>query len=479
VKYALNILSFLKKLPIWIVLPFLLLSGNCLVGFNGLYGQDSFEYLRYARALNTSLSGGAVPGPFHWPVVYPLSGALVSFVLPDVFSLQLLSVICYGLTIFFLIQILRYISPERKSESLLYVFLFFALSPFILLYSSAVMSDSMAICLLSAFFYFFFRFLKEEKNMHFLTLIFLSFVLINIRLASGVVLLVPLTIATLHFLKSFQFRKFIFVLLLISVVFILSIYILNKWNPQFYRQLMVPDWSVKYLFQRSFLTENGTFNYRFPNICLVAVNLLHPGFIFAGFILLLKSRQVVLLKSPFIIPGVVLLFYSLFIAGLPTQNYRFLLLTFPLVILFYSGAFYSLFDMMKGFRPILYHSIIGAIILIQLLLSYHVFKPFYHNSVNTKEIAYRMKKFPGKTIYTFNIDMALKAYGVSNPTINLWESKINNFEQGSLVLFNYIDSYDQWKGTNPILNWESLQKMNELKLIDSLPGNWNLYEIGN
>jgi hypothetical protein len=75
--------------------------------------------------------------------------------------------------------------------------------------------------------------------------------------------------------------------------------------------------------------------------------------------------------------------------------------------------------------------------------------------------------------------MALKAYGVENKTINLWENRIKQFEPGYLVLFNYQDSYTQWKGTNPMLNWESLQKEHQLRLIDKLPGNWNLYEIGN
>ena len=74
--------KYLAGIPLWIVLPVLLLIGNLLAGFNGLYGQDSFEYLRYSRALHHYLSAGVLPGPFHWPLFYPLSGALLSFILP-------------------------------------------------------------------------------------------------------------------------------------------------------------------------------------------------------------------------------------------------------------------------------------------------------------------------------------------------------------------------------------------------------------
>ena len=83
---------FLSEIRTWILFPVLLLIFNLLTGFNGLYGQDSFEYLRYSRELHEYLSGGELPGTFFWPVLYPLSGAVVSFFLPDVLSLQVVSV---------------------------------------------------------------------------------------------------------------------------------------------------------------------------------------------------------------------------------------------------------------------------------------------------------------------------------------------------------------------------------------------------
>ena len=130
---------------------------------------------------------------------------------------------------------------------------------------------------------------------------------------------------------------------------------------------------------------------------------------------------------------------------------------------------------MKGMHILL----IVSVLLVQMALFYRAFIPSYSDSQITREIASRMKAYPDRTIYTFNIDMALKAYDVKNDIINMWVERINNFKPGSLVLFNYVNSYKQWKDKNPIINWEKVNKEHEVLLIEKLPENWNLYEIRN
>ncbi|MCW8823527.1 MAG: hypothetical protein OQK63_05540, partial [Ignavibacteriaceae bacterium] len=79
------------------LLPFILPSIIFLVlliffKFNGLYGQDSHEYYRYSKDIIKFLTGGPLPANFHWPVLYPLFGAILSFVIPDpLLCLQLIS----------------------------------------------------------------------------------------------------------------------------------------------------------------------------------------------------------------------------------------------------------------------------------------------------------------------------------------------------------------------------------------------------
>ena len=138
-----------------------------IIDFNGLYGQDSFDYLRYSRAIHDFFLHGTVPGSFHWPVLYPFAGAIVSFVVPDVLSLQVVSLLSYGFTIVFLLKILDLISIERSQDSTLFILLFFALSPFILRYSSSAMSDPLALLFISGFCYYYLLYIKEQKNKHF------------------------------------------------------------------------------------------------------------------------------------------------------------------------------------------------------------------------------------------------------------------------------------------------------------------------
>jgi len=90
-----------------------------------------------------------------------------------------------------------------------------------------------------------------------------------------------------------------------------------------------------------------------------------------------------------------------------------------------------------------------------------------------------MKAYPDKSIYTFNIDMGLKEYGVKNEIINLWLSGINHFYPGSLILINPGNAYRQWKNLNPVYNWEKVKREQGVRLIEKFPGGWDLYEIKN
>lgn len=172
-----------------------------------------------------------------------------------------------------------------------------------------------------------------------------------------------------------------------------------------------------------------------------------------------------------------ILIYALFLAGLTFQNDRILLLTFPCVLLLFSGTYFELTEWVKNRKAAYFKIMVILVIIIQLGLFYRAFRPFYENSKTIKTVAERMLQYPDKPIYTFNIDMALKAYGVKNEIISLWDKKIQDFNPGSLVLFNYSNTAEQWKGMNPMLNWEEMHRVHRLYLVEILPGGWQLFEI--
>lgn len=477
-KTVTNTLLFLKP-GAWLLFPALLLTFNLVSDFNGLYGQDSFEYLRYSRALHEYLSGGELPGTFFWPVLYPLSGALVSFFIPDVLALQVVSILCYGLTILFLQKILIRLYPERIKLVILYLCLFFSLSPFVLRYSSVVMSDAMTMFLLSAFIYYYLLYTETFNNRYFLLLVLFAFTAINTRYASIAVVIVPGAIALHSFIRHFNLLYLLCSLFAIVIVFLPNIILEIQGSPGLTGPLLVPAWSVKNFFHLSFLTSDGYQSFTVPNICFVFSSFIHPGFIFTGLLFLFFLNRHILDKAFLRTIIFISITYALFLAGLATQNSRFLLLTFPSVIILYSGLFFRICDFINGISRKIIVSLVVIVILIQMILSYRGFRPLYNDNRTIRDIAVRMKAYPDKSIYTFNIDMGLKEYGVKNEIINLWLSGINHFYPGSLILINPGNAYRQWKNLNPVYNWEKVKREQGVRLIEKFPGGWDLYEIKN
>ena len=110
--------------------PYLLIGFSILVvivlqiiDFNGLYGQDAHEYLRYTKHLKNSLLNFEKPDNYFWPVIYPLIGLLVSLIsFSEMFGLQLISIVAYVITAAYIIKTLNLL---YKESSLVYVGLFF------------------------------------------------------------------------------------------------------------------------------------------------------------------------------------------------------------------------------------------------------------------------------------------------------------------------------------------------------------------
>ena len=79
-----KILYFIPVL-LWILCYF-------VFSFDGLYGQDAYEYTRYSEVLKNYLITGEKPGDYFWGLYYPILGSILSFVIPNIaLALQLIS----------------------------------------------------------------------------------------------------------------------------------------------------------------------------------------------------------------------------------------------------------------------------------------------------------------------------------------------------------------------------------------------------
>jgi hypothetical protein len=449
-----------------------------LTGFNGLYGQDSFEYLRYSRSLHSFMAEGIPPGIFFWPVVYPLSGALLSFLLSDTLSLQLISLVCYGFTGWFILRILLQINPGSPRLLKVYVVLFFFLSPFVLRYAMTVMSELMAFCLISAALYAYFMFFVDRHPKYFFWMVSAAVAAGFTRYPAFIILAPPLVHALILFLRKFHPVYFVLTVAAAGILLVAELSLHGRWAGSVFGQPHFAGWSVMNFFRTTFETSDGHLEYKLPNILYVFTNLVHPGFIFAGAVLLLMLRKAdagslffkILLGSFFL--------YSLFLAGLTFQNDRVLLLTFPLVIILFSYPFIRLSSIIARLHGSYIVLIILLAVCIQTGLFYRAFLPFYKNSRTAKILAEEVKRYPGRVVYTFNAEQALKAYGVGNPVISMYPDKLDTFRINSLVLFNPDGSAGQWSGYNPMMNWEKLNTAYHLKKLKTLPDGWLLCEIG-
>ena len=60
--------------------------------FDGLYGQDAYEYLRYTNEMYSFFANGTLLGDYFWGIGYPFFGCIFNFFVHDgAVALQLVS----------------------------------------------------------------------------------------------------------------------------------------------------------------------------------------------------------------------------------------------------------------------------------------------------------------------------------------------------------------------------------------------------
>jgi len=140
---------------------------------------------------------------------------------------------------------------------------------------------------------------------------------------------------------------------------------------------------------------------------------------------------------------------------------------------------YKPFIRLKSYHknPLIKNFLIMSVIIIQLLLYGYMFNNIYKQNKLEREISNYLKDFPGRIIYTFSIDPALRSYKVKNLIINLWEEKITDYKTSSLILFNEQKFAKQWAEKNPMINWKYMMANYPTKKIKQFEYGWELYEI--
>lgn len=454
-----------------------------LSGFNGLYGQDSYEYLRFTKALVLFYKSGISPGGFFWPLLYPITGSVLSFVFGATFSLQLISIFSLVGSAVFLEKINRLLYPEKAGQGKVYVFLAFMLSPYILRASLVVMSDMLCVFMITGAWYCLFKYRSLPSNKYLIWFSAFAVAAITTRYAAIVVLFIPLVVVAYHIINDRRW-KVAAISIIVWAIVILPYYLLHRHLPfAFIKNDWLTTWSFANFFRSDFITDGGGIaHYNTWNVIYVFYNLAHPAFCFAGILFtVLSLKYLKKMRAEVIFTMASIVLYALFLAGIPFQNLRFLILSFPLVVVLLYPAFIRIINYLcegRGMGKMKVNAIYLIAAVIQIALFCRVLMPFYHDSKIEKQLTAVILQYPGLPLYTFSVDGALKAYGVSNTIINLYDVKLDTLKQApgeKLVLFNEKQWAEPWRGKNPMLNWNYIKHTFTLTKVKDLPDGWQLY----
>lgn len=448
-----------------------------LLGLDGLYGQDSYEYQRYTDVLNTFITHGIQPDDYFWPIYYPLIGSILKIIIPNTsFVLQLISTFSLITSLIYLKKIILFICPKNPEIVNWYLILFYLFSPMLFRMGFLCMSDmlSLLFIIISVYHYINYFDNKSINNLYFSILFTL---LAALTRYASIVLLLPFSIYMLFILsKTKRHYIHLFGLLIISILVIIPHYYLKSQNPiAFLNHNWLQNWSLTNFFKRSFVTVDGSSYNFFPNIIYAISNAFHPRFFFLGipFIIMLLTKKTKIKYFWIVLSSY--LFYTFFLAGIPFQNNRFLILSFPvlLLLLFPSFLYVSEINIFKK----KYKIIIYTLLLLNFSFCLYGLKPVLERSKFEKKMVSALLPYQNKILYSFDVDIALKGRNLKFQYQNLWVKEYQTFEENSLLLFHPSKFTEQWNNKNPMINWSYLNKNYQLQMIKKCPEGWNLYKI--
>lgn len=463
-----------------VTLPLICVLGLRLTGFDGMVGQDSYAYVDQARLMRSDLSNGLHNDSFHWPMGYPFLGVLVSYVgLTVPFAMQLLTSLCMAGLLLVMHELLRKIYPKESAVGLaVYLVFFLFLAPFLFRSTLLAMSDIPTVFILLCSIYFALQFYNSGKNW-FLIIGVLSFSIACWMRYATLVFTVP--VGLFYFAGIVRKNNWsMWWLGLSPLIFTVVYLILFREADYLYSHNALRNWDIANFFRRTHITQQGHYTYALPNVIYIWYPFFHYGFSFFSLIFLtINYRRLSSLYFGLIV--FTYLCYVTFVAGLDAQNTRYLLPVYPLVlVLAYPG--YKTIICWCRLKGIITPAMV-TIFIVQATFTVLSFRAIFYRNVLEREITsflnnYRISDVDQTAyLYSFDIDVALQSRGIPYQTINLWDRPIENFQKGSLVLFNEHKFAVQWKDRNPILNWNHLQESNSLEEIVEFNDHWILYKI--
>lgn len=452
-----------------IALPVItLLVFHFILNFNGLYGQDSHEYLRYCRELVNYYNGGFQPERIYWPIGYPFFGSFFYYLGVD--SIVSMRIISFLALVGTLVSVKRIIFFLYQKDASLFLILGAVTQVYFVRGGFLIMSDMLTAFFISSMVLNYLKYLKNQQLLNFIWVIVLAGAAFFSRYASVVIIIVPV-LHCFYFLLKKQSTVIRFFILIVSVGILVTVII---WNSNFLSLMfnLNKEWSISNAFTFT-LFNDGFAKLTVPNIVYVFGNFFHIGLLSMGIFLIPFYRS--LKKAPIQL-WLVLLLYCLFLIGFRTQNYRFLLIIHPIVLVVLFPLFVELKKWLVN-RKILTVFCIG-VFAFNVLFFVYSFRKTYSVYKVERSVVEEIKKLDHQgAIYSFYVDQSFASYNMENKVYNFYYEEYSDFLEGSLVVFNSEKFSEQWKNTNVMNNWNKLNSHYKLEIVSTLPENWKIYRI--
>ena len=341
------------------------LAALALWPFDGLYGQDAYDYYRYAVLLRDGLSQGQGAPPFFWPIGYPLhivAGSLAVGMRP--LAGQIVSILAGALvaplTFALAREALWPVDAPRARRAGVVAGLTVAVAGQLMISSLSIMSDAVGLAWATASALFTLRTASTRRPADLLLAAGTWSMATITRWIFGLLVLpwaLCVLIAWRRNWRSIDMRRAVALTLLAGAIAGLIVGPL-LFGGAHTGDLQVVGWDPANAFRREVVNTDGTWQYPMPTGLFYLQPLVVPGYVFPLLVPLWliglgalgrvrSSARVLLIGWPLAV--------YVFLAGIAWQNPRFALALFPPLAVWVGLGF----DLVWERRPTLRRWLVG------------------------------------------------------------------------------------------------------------------------
>lgn len=448
------------------------------INYNGLYGQDSYEYARYAGEWKLFFQGEGEPGSFFWPLLFPVFGGLLAYVLniPEPLALQTVSSLSWALASFFLILTASKLAKISLFRAVVVVIPLYSFAPYLFRSGFVAMSDHLTILFIVLSLFCYVSYINDKIKLYSLLFFVFTASAVMTRYLAFLVLIIPAIHLFITVVKNEKWSWLALVVLLSLVPLIPHLWIRQNNPLEFLNHHFVLNWDLGLAFVLPTYSLQLGSVLKLPNILYVLSPFFHPACFIGGALLIWYYKKLKWSNIEKTLFFSVLL-YLFFLLGIYHQNMRYFVLLAPSVMLISLPV---ILEFLKRLNLKLKSSVFALIVVIQVGLSSYSLIPNIRNNLFERELSifYENWERPGQTIYTYNTDVSLSYNCKKHNFVSLHQQYSLELKAGQFFMMNKNWLDERFKGLEPEFFYQKVMSA-DTEIIHEFDRNWVLYKVLN